>query len=363
MVSKTVLIIGGTGAGGKPVVKGIVSISSCKWTKGKLLILVLPELAKHNYQVRVLTNHPDDDHSKTLAAIDNVTLYPGDVKDVDALRAAFKDVQLAFVNLNSWVLGIKNEIYWGIRIFEIAVQCGVEHYIWSSLDNFFLETKYDDDLRVGHYYGKGHVEQWMSALPQTPMKWSVITTSPYIESLVQTWHPRVLEDGTKEFALPLEDGAVPFTSIEEIGYFARWVFEHPAESAGLNVKLAVEHVSLPMFAEALTEVTGKPARSKNISIEEWMRTGSFAKILDHKMGLSSEPADDPSLLTIEQNFSAWMRLYQRSGGNQGLLRRDYELLDKIHPKRVKSLKEWMKKTGYTADGPNDYTTRPVFNSG
>ena len=325
-----------------------------------LLTLLLSELAEHNYHVRVLTRNPEDDNSKSLSAMKNVTLYPGDVKDADAMRAAFKGVQLAFVNLNSWALGIKNEIYWGIRTFEIAVQCGVEHYIWSSLDNFSFATRYDEDLRVGHYYGKGHVEQWMSSIPQSPMKWSVITTSPYIETLVQAWHPRILEDGTREFALPLDDGAVPFTCIEEIGYYARWVFEHPEESAGLNVKLAVEHVSLPMFAEAFSEVTGKPARSKNISVEEWIHTSSFSKSLDYKMGSQSEPEDDPSLLTVNQNFSAWMRLYQRSGGNKGLLRRDYELLDRIYPGRAKSLKEWMKKTNYAADGLQNYTAKPVF---
>ena len=327
--------------------------------EARSLTLFRLELAKQNYQIRVLTRNPDDENSKALAAIDNVTLYRGDVKEEDTLRVAFKGAHLAFVNLNSWVLGIKNEIYWGIRTFEIAVQCGVGHYIWSSLDNFFLETRYSDDLRAGHYYGKGHVEQWMRALPQSPMKWSIVTTSPYIESLVQTWHPRVLEDGTREFALPLDDGAVPFTCIEEIGYYVRWVFEHSDKSAGLNLKLAVEHVSLPMFAEAFTEVTGMPATSKNISVEEWMHTGPLSKNLSYKIGSLSEPVDDPSLLTTEQSFSAWMRLYQRSGGNKGLLRRDYELLDRIHPDRVKSLKEWMKKTGYTAEGSQVYT-RPVF---
>ncbi|KAF2099035.1 NAD(P)-binding protein [Rhizodiscina lignyota] len=341
MTNKTAVIIGGTGAGGIPVVR---------------------ELSKHNYNVRVLTRNPDDAHSKSLTSIPNVTLYAGDIKDVEALRAAFKGAHLAFVNLNSWVLGIKNEIFWGIRIFEIAVQCGIEHYIWSSLDNFFLETKYDDDLRVGHYYGKGHVEQWMTALPQTPMKWSIITTSPYIESLWQAWHPRVLEDGTREFALPLNDGAVPFTCIEEIGYYARWVFEHPGESAGMNLKLAVEHVSLPMFAEALTQVTGIPARSKNITIEEWIQTGPFNTAQDFKMGSQSEPADDPSLLTVAQNFSAWMRLYQRSGGNKGILRRDYALLDRIYPERVKTLKEWMEKTNYKADKAKKVTMRPAWSA-
>jgi len=54
-------------------------------------------------------------------------------------------------------------------------------------------------------------------------------------------------------------------------------------------------------------------------------------------------------MTFKENFGAWWRLYQRSGGNEGLIRRDYEMLDKVLPGRVKSLGEWMRKTGYTGE--------------
>src|SRR4051794_40461391 len=109
-----------------------------------------------------------------LSSMPNVSLVVGAVDDAAALKEAFRDVEYAFVNLNSWAMGIKNELFWGIRIFEIAVNSGIKHYIWSSLDNYFHETRYDDSMRAGHYYGKGHVEQWMMAVPQEPMKWSII---------------------------------------------------------------------------------------------------------------------------------------------------------------------------------------------
>lgn len=105
----------------------------------------------------------------------------GGPTDETALRSAFARVDYVFVNLNSFSLGIKNELYWGIRIFEIAVQSRVKHSVWSSLDGYALETKYDDASRCGHYYGKDHVKRWMSSLPQSLIKWSVGCTVPYIE--------------------------------------------------------------------------------------------------------------------------------------------------------------------------------------
>jgi hypothetical protein len=44
-----------------------------------------------------------------------------------------------------------------MRIFEIAVQSRVEHYVWGSLDYSLKKGKYDEKFRVGHYDGKGKV--------------------------------------------------------------------------------------------------------------------------------------------------------------------------------------------------------------
>ncbi|KAF2674235.1 NAD(P)-binding protein [Microthyrium microscopicum] len=330
-MSPSILIIGGTGGQGMPIVK---------------------ELAEHGFDVRVLTRNLESDNSKKLATMQNVTLYTGATDDEEALRKAFNGVDYAFVNLNSWALGIKNEIFWGIRIFELAVQSGVKHYIWSSLDNYFLETRYDDSLRTGHYYGKGHVEQWMSALPQSPMRWSILTTSPYIEQLLNLQAPKKQENGEYEFRLPLGDGAIPYTPLDDIPYYVRWIVENPKESSGLNIKLSVEHVTLPQLASTFTEVTGKPAKATNITIDEWFTELGLTpggESATHLIGSSSAAPNDQSLLTVYQNFSNWWHLYQRSGGNVGVLKRDYKLLDKIHPQRTRSLKQWMERVGYDGD--------------
>jgi uncharacterized protein YbjT (DUF2867 family) len=325
------------------------------------MLILTPELAQHGFHVRVLTRNQDSENSKKLAALKNVTLYTGAPDDEGALRTAFSGVDYAFVNLNSWVLGIKNEIYWGIRIFELAVQCRVKHYIWSSLDNYFLQTCYDDSLRVGHYYGKGHVEQWMTALPQTPMRWSILTTSPYIEQLWNLQLPKKLESGEYEFRLPFGDGAIPYTCLDDLGYYVRWIYAHPERSAGLNIKLSVEHVSLEQLASTFTEVTGKPAKAKNLTIDEWFQDSGLGSHGDHLIGSSTVSSKDPSLLTVYQNFSGWWRLYQQSGENKGLLRRDYGLLDEIHPERTKSLKQWMERVGYDGDSSKKVTVTSAFN--
>lgn len=186
------------------------------------------------------------------------------------------------------------------------------------------------------------------------MKHSVLTTGPYIEMLSELLRPTIDKDGTYVFSAPLADGAVPFIHLDDIAKYVAWIFAHPSESTGLNLKVATEHVGFDYLAKTFTEVTGNPARYEYVPIDEYFDNGPMAPGAAVKLGAKYEGADDTTLLTLKQNFSAWWTIYQRSGGNKGLVRRDYEYLDKILPDRVKSVGEWMRKTGYTGE------SRPVL---
>jgi hypothetical protein len=42
-------------------------------------------------------------------------------------------------------------------------------------------------------------------------------------------------------------------------------------------------------------------------------------------------------------------MFKGSGANVGNAQRDYDMLDKIYPGRIRTVAEWMKKTGYTGE--------------
>ena len=163
--------------------------------------------------------------------------YLGSFEDSFAVFKAFEGVYGAWVNTDGFTVGEQKEIYCGMRIFEVAKQCGwVKHYVWSSLDYgfkvaleaffifafiipftdfppflslFFLflsfffsfsfririsklfasqKGNYNPAYRCEHYDGKARVAEWIKSQPSSPpggggMSWTIITSCPYMDML------------------------------------------------------------------------------------------------------------------------------------------------------------------------------------
>jgi hypothetical protein len=105
----------------------------------------------------------------------------------------------------------------------------------------------------------------------------------------------------------LNDAAIPFCHLEDLGKYVHWIFSTLEFSSGLNLKVAIEHVPYDHLVDIFTKVTSKRAQYCNITIEEEFTSGRFASVADLKIGSDIE-SQDPTLLTCRQNFSAWWRL-------------------------------------------------------
>jgi nucleoside-diphosphate-sugar epimerase len=134
---QTVLVIGGTGRQGSAIVQKLANTKS--------------------YSIKVITRDPNAKHAQALAELHGVSLIQGDSHDDATLREAFKGVDVAYVNTNGFILGQKNELYWGIRTFELAAEAGVKHYIWAGLPYVYKRSGYNPKYQVGHLDGKGRV--------------------------------------------------------------------------------------------------------------------------------------------------------------------------------------------------------------
>jgi nucleoside-diphosphate-sugar epimerase len=133
----TLLILGGAGAQNSAVAK----VFSAAGT----------------YTVHILTRSIHSPHASELSPLPNVKLIEGDCFDEATLTSAFKGVDLCFINTNGFAIGEKNEIYWGIRMYEIARWADVKHFIYSGLPYVSKNGDFDPSRRVPFVDGKGKV--------------------------------------------------------------------------------------------------------------------------------------------------------------------------------------------------------------
>jgi hypothetical protein len=277
-----------------------------------------------------------------LADLGDVEFVEGTFANEEDLRKGFSGCWGAFVNIDGFNCGEKTETYWTIRAYELAIETGIKFFVFGNLDYVYKKSGYDPKFRCGHYDGKGRMAEWMLGQRGcSDMGVSIFTTGPYIEMAVSArtvMTPR-LQDGVVTWMVPLGDGAVPHVSLDDCEHYVRWLFDHPERSDGMNLEVAIDHISYADLAAAFQKVTGKPAQYIDTPMSLYFE---HFPIANEPAGYNADP-DDPATMTIRENFTGFWVMWRNSGGNKGVIKRDYALLDEIHPKRIKTAEDFFRR--------------------
>ncbi|KAI9353049.1 hypothetical protein DFJ73DRAFT_959337 [Zopfochytrium polystomum] len=331
--TKTIIVIGGTGAQGEPVVKALAQDGA--------------------YAVTVLTRDPAGRRAQELARIPAVTVVEGTFQDEALLKRLFEGAHGAYVNTDGFTIGEQAEVFWGMRIFELAAAARVKHFVWGALDYSSKIGGFDPKFRCGHYDGKGRVSEWLLAQNVDGTTVSVLTSGPYVEMLEGgLFVPRTSDDGsTLIFSYPKVEKGIPLIHLDDIGFYARWIFDNPARASHFDLKVATAHIT---FEEIVSEFNARNARHSrtakyepHASVEDWLDAvfpfGRKVPITAMTAASAAKYGGPPPApgMTLHDNFLGFGNLWQ-----SGRVTRDYALMDEIHPGRVKSIGEWMDKTGY-----------------
>ncbi|KAK2592748.1 hypothetical protein QQS21_009552 [Conoideocrella luteorostrata] len=321
-----VFIVGGTGAQGTPIITSLVKDGA--------------------YSVRFLTRDARSRRSQDLLSLPNVQALEGTFADEDTLREGFRGAAHAYVNIDGFNAGEKTEIFWAMRAYELAREEGVQFFVYGNLDYAYKKSGYDARFRCGHYDGKGRVGEWIlqQNRDQDQMGAALFTTGPYISMALGAATPMSpsVEDGVVTWRVPLgQEGAVAHVDLDDCGYYVRWLFDNQARANGMDLEVAIDLVSYHDLAAAFEAVTGHPARYIDTSLDEYWAHGP--------LGSGSRPAGynadegDAATMSLRTNFTGFWNLWKHSGGNAGVVRRNFELLDEIHPGRIKSAEEWFRR--------------------
>ncbi|OTB07451.1 hypothetical protein M426DRAFT_20148 [Hypoxylon sp. CI-4A] len=323
---RLIAVIGGTGAQGRPVVRELVQSGA--------------------YTVRALTRDPTNPRFKELQSFGPVEAIVGTFASEKDLRATFRGAWGAFVNLDGFNSGEKTEMFWTIRAYELAIEEGVKFFVYGNLDYVYKKSGFRPEFRAGHIDGKGRMGEWIlqqNKDNQDRMQAALFTTAPYIEMAIGRNTPIAVtvEDGEAIWRLPLDDGAIPFVSLDDCGPYVKWLFDHPERANGFNLESTIAHTSGAELAAAFAKVTGHPARFENVSFDEYF--GKVWKLDPERPAGYNADLSDPATLTVRQNFSGFWTAWRNSAGNTGVVRKDHKVLDEIFPGRIRSAEEFFRR--------------------
>lgn len=160
-------------------------------------------------------------------------------------------------------------------------------------------------------------------------------------------------------------------ALSDCGVYVRWLFDNSDRANGLNLEVAIAHISYSEMAAAFTRVTGMPAKYIDVPFsvyfEGFSRRAQMGRVLQiprmswtaklrfamnfsikNPSSYNADP-DDPATMSFERNFTGFWNLWRESKGNKGVITRNYALLDEIHPNRIRSAEEWFRKEAEKGD--------------
>lgn len=213
-------------------------------------------LASGEYRVRGITRRTNFPEANKLAeqGAEMVNL-PLDLGHREEFVEAFCGADGVFLMTPNIAPPATHEMELGTQLAEAAVEAGVSHLVFSSLEN--VEKITDGKLSAPHFTDKAKVEEYIRSLP---IRSSFIYMSFFYTNLMEFYTP-VLKDDTLVFPIYLpKDFRAPFVDpLTATGPAVLEIFSNPDQYAGKSLPVVGDIISPQEMVSAFVRITGKKA--------------------------------------------------------------------------------------------------------
>jgi uncharacterized protein YbjT (DUF2867 family) len=212
------------------------------------------------YRVRALTRDVHGAEAQALAARGaELAAVPLELGRSRELIAAMRGSHGAFLLTPPIAPPATHEADLGKELATAAVEAGVEHVVFSSLENVDRIT--GGAKFAPHFTDKGRVEEVIRGLP---VRSSFLMLAFFYTNLVEYYPPR-LEGDTLLFPIYLPgDFRAPFVDpLTATGPAALEVFDHPDLYAGSSLPVVGDVLSPVEMVETFQRVTGREAEYRS----------------------------------------------------------------------------------------------------
>lgn len=243
--TKTIVVVGATGAQGGGLVRAILDDPG------------------GGFSVRAITRDPNSDKARKLRA-EGAEVVQADLDDVESLKKAFEGAYGVFGVTNFWEhYSAEKELQQAKNMSEAAKAAGVEHFVWSTLEDTRKRIPLDSDrmptlqgkYKVPHFDGKGEADE---VFRQVGVPTTFLLTSFYWDNFIHFgMGPQPGPDGTLTIAFPMGDKRLPGIAAEDIGRCAYGIFKEGKSLIGQTVGIAGEHLSGADIAAKIGQAIGQ----------------------------------------------------------------------------------------------------------
>ena len=259
--------------------KKIIAVVGATGSQGGGLARAILNDPDGGFAARVLTRNVDSNKARELAAL-GAEVVAADVDDVESLKEAFAGAYGAYCVTFFWEhFSPEKEIANARAMAEAARQAGLQHVIWSTLEDTRQWVPLDDSrmptlmeqYKVPHFDAKNEANQLFTDLgvPTT-----FLLTSFYWDNLITFgMGPKKGPDGKLAFTLPMGDKKLPGIVAEDIGRCAYGIFKGGGEYIGKTVGIAGEHLTGEQMAAALAEALDQEVHYNEVTPEVYRGFG------------------------------------------------------------------------------------------
>jgi len=250
---KIIAVVGATGAQGGGLARAILSDP------------------QSGFAVRAITRDANSAAAQALAAA-GAEVVSADINDVESLKRAFAGAYGAYCVTFFWAhFSVEKEQGEARNMAEAARAAGLQHVVWSTLEDTRQYVPLDDDrmptlhgkYKVPHFDGKGEADRYFadSGVPTT-----YLLASFYWDNFIGFGAgPKKGPDGDYLLTFPI--GSVPMAGVaaDDIGGVAYGIFKAGPSLAGQRIGVAGEHLTGSQMAAALTTALGTTVRYNEVS--------------------------------------------------------------------------------------------------
>lgn len=189
---------------------------------------VTRSLIRQGAKVRALVRDPASARAQDLKKSD-AELIHGDLNNVATLRDHIKGVDGIFCVL-TFGHGIKKEMEQGMNLANLARECNVKHFLYSSVVGADLHTG------IPHWESKFKIE---NHIKQIGLPFTIIRPASFYENfLIPQVRSRIVKG---KLASPVnKDKIQQFISTQDIGKIAATILMNPGKYIGKTVAMAAE---------------------------------------------------------------------------------------------------------------------------